>query len=102
MLVGIVFCVGVVGSYYFGIGGGGFVFICDKDGNYEVVDFREVVFVVVYEDMYKDEVIFSMVGGKVVGVFGEVCGLGYIYLKYGVRFFIVFLFILILSLIWGF
>jgi len=83
-LVGTVFCVGVVGSYHSGIGGGGFVLIRDKDGNYEAVDFREAAPAAAHEDMYKDEVILSMVGGKAAGVPGEVRGLGYIHSKYGV------------------
>ncbi|KAK0389881.1 hypothetical protein NLU13_3454 [Sarocladium strictum] len=83
-LVGTVFCVGVVGSYHSGIGGGGFVLIRDKDGNYEAVDFREAAPAAAHEDMFKDEVLLSMVGGKAAGVPGEVRGLGYVHGKYGV------------------
>ncbi|KAH8175479.1 gamma-glutamyltranspeptidase domain-containing protein [Sarocladium implicatum] len=83
-LVGTVFCVGVIGAHHSGIGGGGFVLIRDKDGNYEAVDFREAAPAAAHEDMYKDDVALSMFGGLAAGVPGEVRGLGYIHSKYGV------------------
>lgn len=39
--------------YYLGIGGGGFMFVCDEFGCYEVIDYWEIVFFFVYKDMYK-------------------------------------------------
>ena len=40
-LVGTVFCVGVIGMYHSGIGGGGFMIVRGSNGSYEFIDFRE-------------------------------------------------------------
>lgn len=40
-MVAIILCVGTVGMYHSGIGGGGFALVHDKDGSLECVDFRE-------------------------------------------------------------
>jgi len=37
------FCVGVVGMYHSGIGGGGFMLVRSANGTYEFIDFRETV-----------------------------------------------------------
>lgn len=83
-MVGTTFCVGTVGMYHSGIGGGGFVVIRDSDGNYESIDFRESAPAAAFQDMYKDNVQGSVYGGLAVGVPSEVRGLEYIHKKYGV------------------
>ena len=40
-LVATVTCVGVVGMYHSGIGGGGFMLVREPNGSYEFIDFRE-------------------------------------------------------------
>ncbi|POR36672.1 Gamma-glutamyltranspeptidase 1, partial [Tolypocladium paradoxum] len=82
-LVGTTFCVGVVGMYHSGIGGGGFALIRDADGGYEAVDFRETAPAAAHEDMYRGNVNGSVLGGLAVAVPGEVRGLEYIHDKYG-------------------
>ncbi|GAB0144905.1 hypothetical protein EsHS_00005358 [Epichloe bromicola] len=82
-LVGSTFCVGVIGMYHSGIGGGGFAMIRDADGNYEAVDFREVAGAAASQDMYQGNVAGSVYGGLAVGVPSEVRGLEYIHEKYG-------------------
>ncbi|KAF6816810.1 gamma-glutamyltranspeptidase [Colletotrichum sojae] len=82
-LVGATFCVGTVGMYHSGIGGGGFVVIRDSEGNYESVDFREAAPAAAFQDMYKGNVEGSVFGGLAVGVPSEVRGLEYIHKKYG-------------------
>ncbi|KAJ6783878.1 hypothetical protein PWT90_08834 [Aphanocladium album] len=84
-IVGTTFCVGVIGMYHSGIGGGGFALIRDVHGNYEAVDFRETAPAAAYEDMYGDDKRLSIVGGLAVGVPGEVLGLEYMHTKYGIN-----------------
>lgn len=68
-LVGISFCVGVVGMYHSGIGGGGFMLIRmggkdrDEGGRYEVVDGREVAPGAAAEEMFSGNVGGSVKGG---------------------------------------
>lgn len=62
-LVGTVFCVGTMAMYHSGIGGGGFMLLRDKDGNYEFVDFRETAPAAAFEDMYKNNTDASLYGG---------------------------------------
>lgn len=62
-LVGTVFCVGTIGMYHSGIGGGGFLLLRDKDGKYEFVDFRETAPAAAFEDMYKNNTDASLYGG---------------------------------------
>lgn len=83
-LVGTTFCVGVMGMYHSGIGGGGFALIRDSDGNYEAVDFREEAPAAAFQDMYSGNVEGSILGGLSVAVPSEVRGLEYIHTKYGV------------------
>lgn len=40
-LAGTVFCIGVIGMYHSGIGGGGFMLVRAANGSYEFIDFRE-------------------------------------------------------------
>lgn len=84
-LVATTFCVGVVGMYHSGIGGGGFMLVRDENGVYESIDFRETAPAAASEDMYEGNVKGSMVGGLSVGIPGEVRGLEYAHRKYGVR-----------------
>ncbi|KAG5940571.1 hypothetical protein E4U53_007571 [Claviceps sorghi] len=83
-LVGATFCVGVIGMYHSGIGGGGFALVRDADGRYEAVDFREAAGAAAYEDMFQGNVAGSVFGGLAVAVPSEVRGLEYIHEKYGV------------------
>lgn len=62
-LVGTVFCVGVIGMYHSGIGGGGFLVLRAGDGSYEFVDFRETAPAAAFEEMYKDDENLSLEGG---------------------------------------
>lgn len=63
-LVGSVFCVGVIGMYHSGIGGGGFVLVRAPNGTYEFVDFRETAAAAYYQDMYvNDTTKASLYGG---------------------------------------
>ncbi|KAF4453196.1 gamma-glutamyltransferase [Fusarium austroafricanum] len=82
-MVGTTFCVGVIGMYHSGIGGGGFMLVRDKKGNYEAIDFRESAPAAAYEDMYQGNVDGSIYGGLSVGVPGEVRGFEYAHKKYG-------------------
>lgn len=62
-LVGTVFCVGVIGMYHSGIGGGGFMIVRTSNGTYEFVDFRETAPAAAFEDMYKNNTDASIYGG---------------------------------------
>ncbi len=62
-LVGTTFCVGVIGMYHSGIGGGGFVLVRSPNGTYEAIDFRETAPAAAFEDMYKNNVEGSVYGG---------------------------------------
>ena len=62
-LVGTVFCIGVVGMYHSGIGGGGFLIVRGSNGTYEFVDFRETAPAAAFEDMYKNNTDASLYGG---------------------------------------
>ena len=84
-MVGATFCVGVIGMYHSGIGGGGFAMLRDKQGNYEAIDFRETAPAAASEGMYDGNKDGSIFGGLAVGVPSEVRGLEYIHSKYGVR-----------------
>ncbi|RYP50076.1 hypothetical protein DL769_011003 [Monosporascus sp. CRB-8-3] len=83
-MVGTVFCVGVIGMYHSGIGGGGFALVRSSEGKYEYVDFRETAPAAAYEDMYKNNTAASLYGGLASGVPGELRGLEYIHKNYGV------------------
>lgn len=62
-LVGTVFCVGVIGMYHSGIGGGGFMLVRDPEGSYEFIDFRETAPAAYFEDMYVNDTDLSLYGG---------------------------------------
>ncbi|KAG6009778.1 hypothetical protein E4U21_001208 [Claviceps maximensis] len=82
-LVGATFCVGVIGMYHSGIGGGGFALVRDANGSYEAIDFREAAGAAASEDMFQGNVAGSVYGGLAVAVPSEVRGLAYIHDKYG-------------------
>jgi gamma-glutamyltranspeptidase/glutathione hydrolase len=77
-------CVGVIGMYHSGIGGGGFMLVRDKNGNYETVDYRETAPAAADRDMYEHNQNASIFGGLAVAVPGELKGLEYLHNKYGV------------------
>ncbi|KAJ5628147.1 hypothetical protein N7490_010375 [Penicillium lividum] len=77
------FCVGVVGMYHSGIGGGGFLLVRAPNGSYEFVDFRETAPAAAFEDMYRNNTGGWMFGGLASGVPGEVRGLEYLHKHYG-------------------
>ncbi|KAI0133399.1 gamma-glutamyltranspeptidase [Hypoxylon sp. NC0597] len=81
--VGTQLCVGVIGMYHSGLGGGGFALIRDRTGNYTVIDYREAAPSAAFEDMYRDNIIGSVFGGLSVGIPGELRGLEYAHKKYG-------------------
>lgn len=62
-LVGTVFCIGVIGMYHSGIGGGGFMIVRSSNGTYEFVDFRETAPKAAFEDMYRNNTDASLYGG---------------------------------------
>jgi gamma-glutamyltranspeptidase/glutathione hydrolase len=82
-LVGTVFCVGVIGCYHSGIGGGGFMIVRAPNGTYENIDFREAAPAAGDEDMYQGNVAGSIYGGLASGVPGELRGLQYLHENYG-------------------
>ncbi|KAF3912775.1 Gamma-glutamyltranspeptidase [Dactylellina cionopaga] len=82
-MVGTAICVGTVGMYHTGIGGGGFMLIRSEKGEYEFVDFREMAPAAAYEDMFVNKTELSMYGGLASGVPGELRGLEYLHTKYG-------------------
>ncbi|OBT53753.1 gamma-glutamyltransferase [Pseudogymnoascus sp. 24MN13] len=81
--VGTTLCVGVIGMYHSGIGGGGFMLVRSETGEYEDVDFRETAPAAAYENMYANFTIGSIVGGDASGVPGELRGFEYVHTKYG-------------------
>lgn len=62
-MVATVFCVGVIGMYHSGIGGGGFMIVRGSNGDYEDIDFRETMDASGYQDMYENNVNGSIFGG---------------------------------------
>lgn len=82
-MVGTNLCVGVIGMYHSGIGGGGFALVRDASGKYETIDYRESAPAASYEDMYQGNLEGAIVGGLSVAVPGELKGLEYLHQKYG-------------------
>jgi len=62
-IVGTVFCVGVVGMYHSGIGGGGFMLVRNSSGSYEFIDFRETAPATAFQEMYQNNTEASVFGG---------------------------------------
>lgn len=83
-MVATTLCVGVIGMYHSGIGGGGFMLVRDRHGRYETIDYRETAPAAADRDMYENEPNASIVGGLAVAVPGELRGLEYLHQKYGV------------------
>ncbi|KAF2971460.1 hypothetical protein GQX73_g2046 [Xylaria multiplex] len=81
--IGTQLCVGVIGMYHSGLGGGGFALIRDENGGYTVVDYRESAPAAAFEDMYRDNVKGSIFGGLAAGVPGELRGLEFAHKKFG-------------------
>ncbi|KAI1164694.1 gamma-glutamyltranspeptidase [Nemania serpens] len=81
--VGTQLCVGVIGMYHSGLGGGGFALIRDKNAEYTVIDYRESAPASASEDMYRDNVNGSIFGGLAAGVPGELRGLEFAHEKFG-------------------
>ncbi|KAH0564831.1 hypothetical protein GP486_001779 [Trichoglossum hirsutum] len=69
--------------YLTGIGGGGFMLVRAPNGSYEFIDFRETAPAAAFEDMYKNNVEASLVGGLASGVPGEIRGLQHLHRTYG-------------------
>ncbi|KAH6847879.1 gamma-glutamyltranspeptidase [Chaetomium sp. MPI-CAGE-AT-0009] len=83
-MVSTTLCVGVIGMYHSGIGGGGFMLVRDKHGRYETIDYRETAPAAATQDMYEKDQNASVYGGLAVGVPGELKGLDHLHRKYGV------------------
>lgn len=87
--VAVGFALGVVECNYSGLGAGGFMTIHSEDGEVVFLDFRERAPQAATPDMWpkdsKGNVIGNQkaIGGKSVGVPGEVAGLSYAFEKYG-------------------
>jgi gamma-glutamyltranspeptidase/glutathione hydrolase len=62
-MVATTFCVGMIGMYHSGIGGGGFLLVRSSTGSYEFVDFRETAPAAAFEEMYRNNIEASMLGG---------------------------------------
>jgi len=83
-MVGTVFCVGVMGMYHSGIGGGGFMLVRGANGSYEYIDFRETAPANSSENMYQGNSDASQTTGLASGVPGELRGLQELHDRYGV------------------
>lgn len=62
-LVGTVFCIGVIGMYHSGLGGGGFMLVRGSNGSYTFIDFRETAPAAAFQEMYNNDTTLSLVGG---------------------------------------
>jgi gamma-glutamyltranspeptidase/glutathione hydrolase len=82
-LVATTICVGVMGMYHSGFGGGGFATIRAPNGTYFDLDFREIAPQNAFEDMYKYNANASMFGGLACAVPGELRGLEWIHSNFG-------------------
>lgn len=69
-LVGTVFCVGVIGMYHSGIGGGGFMLVRSSNASYTFIDFRETAPAAAFQDMYNNDTNLSISGGLARYVIG--------------------------------
>ncbi|KAK3490762.1 gamma-glutamyltranspeptidase [Neurospora hispaniola] len=82
-MVATTLCVGTIGMYHSGIGGGGFMLVRDPDGNYHTVDYRETAPAAATQDMYNDDPNASVLGARSVAIPSELRGLEYVHSKYG-------------------
>lgn len=62
-LVGTVFCIGVIGMYHSGLGGGGFMLVRTSNASYTFIDFRETAPAAAFQDMYNNDSDLSIYGG---------------------------------------
>ncbi|KAK3677525.1 hypothetical protein LTR78_002375 [Recurvomyces mirabilis] len=83
-MVATVFCVGVIGMYHSGVGGGGFMLARHSNGSYEFIDFRETAPAAATQDMYNNNTNSSIYTGLASGVPGEVRGLQHLHENFGV------------------
>ncbi|KAF2725611.1 gamma-glutamyltranspeptidase [Polychaeton citri CBS 116435] len=82
-LAATVFCIGTVGMYHSGIGGGGFMLVRTSNGSFEFIDFRETAPAAAFQDMYNNNTNASIYGGLASGVPGEIRGVAHLHQKYG-------------------
>ncbi|GLA89218.1 hypothetical protein AtubIFM56815_003690 [Aspergillus tubingensis] len=82
-MVATMLCVGTVGMYHSGIGGGGFMLVKTPEGSFEAIDFRETAPAAAFQDMFENNTKASVSGGLASAVPGELRGLGYLHNKYG-------------------
>ncbi|KAL3475211.1 gamma-glutamyltranspeptidase [Aspergillus californicus] len=82
-MVATMLCVGVIGMYHSGIGGGGFMLVKSPEGSFEYIDFRETAPAAAYEEMFNNNTKAATSGGLASGVPGELRGLEYLHAKYG-------------------
>ncbi|KAL8925685.1 MAG: hypothetical protein Q9208_003368 [Pyrenodesmia sp. 3 TL-2023] len=82
-LVGTVFCIGVIGMYHSGLGGGGFMLVRGSNGSYTFIDFRETAPAAAFQGMYNNDTRLSLFGGLASGVPGELRGLEYLHKHFG-------------------
>ncbi|KAI0389116.1 gamma-glutamyltransferase 1 [Xylariaceae sp. FL0594] len=82
-LVATQLCIGVIGMYHSGIGGGGFMLVRGSDGKYEFIDFRETAPAAAFQDMYNNNTAASLYGGLASGIPGELRGLEHLHKNYG-------------------
>jgi len=83
-MVATTLCIGVIGMYHSGIGGGGFMLVRDEKGNHVVIDSRETAPAASDQDMYNGKPNASTTGGLSMAVPGELRGLEYLHKTYGV------------------
>jgi len=78
------FCIGVMNSFSSGIGGGGIMLVSEGGTpQIRVIDSREKAPYAAHENMFVDNVIEAQIGGKAIGVPGEVMGLYTAWQMYG-------------------
>ncbi|KAI9810513.1 MAG: hypothetical protein M1826_003533 [Phylliscum demangeonii] len=82
-MVATTLCVGVIGMYHSGIGGGGFALVHAPSGAFEFIDFREKAPAASTQDMYNANPNLSIFGGLASGVPGELRGLEHLHRGYG-------------------
>ncbi|KAL0635701.1 hypothetical protein Q9L58_005335 [Maublancomyces gigas] len=82
-MIGTVLCVGTIGMYHSGIGGGGFVLVRTPAGKYDFIDFRETAPAGSSENMYANHTELSISGGLASAIPGELRGLEEIHKLYG-------------------
>ncbi|ODV90572.1 hypothetical protein CANCADRAFT_12619, partial [Tortispora caseinolytica NRRL Y-17796] len=76
-------CIGVVNMFSSGIGGGGFMLIRPHNDSPLAINFREMAPEAAHKHMYDDHPLTSKIGGKAVGIPGELAGLWAAHERYG-------------------